>query len=482
MSSFESSRSQPQVWNFMSEPDLHPMRVTVNVNKPGTAPGFIFVGPGQRAGNVMQGALIMDQLGNPVWFRPLEGGLTNTDFRVQTYKGKPVLTMWQGELESFLLGLPAPGAFFLIFNQNYQVIKRLKARKGFISDVHEFTITKRNTALFIGIKKVPADLTPFGGPKQGVIINDAIQEVDLKTGKLLFMWEALTHVSPTESMLPASSAAEEDNIWDPYHTNSLQEGPDDTLLVSMRNMWTIFCIDKKTGNILWRLGGKRSDFTFGPNATFSWQHNARLLPGNRISLFDNSCCASPTTLPEGVTHGLILKLDLKRMRANVDRTYFHAPPLISTVAGNVQNLENGNKFIGWGAESYLSEYRGNGNTPANPKENFIYDMKFPDRIGSYRAFKNKWVGLPLNPPSIAVDLFGNAAVVYASWNGSTETVAWRVLAGMTPQTVSVVRKSASRKGFETAIVVESGGPYFQVKALDSSSKVIGTSGVVRAVE
>ncbi|KJL06799.1 MULTISPECIES: hypothetical protein [Priestia] len=67
------------------------------------------------------------------------------------------------------------------------------------------------------------------------------------------------------------------------------------------------------------------------------------------------------------------------------------------------------------------------------------------------------------------------ATVYASWNGSTETVAWQVLAGPTPFKLAVVVFTAPRTGFETDIHAETAGPYFQVKALYSCGNVIGTS-------
>jgi hypothetical protein len=164
------------------------------------------------------------------------------------------------------------------------------------------------------------------------------------------------------------------------------------------------------------------------------------------------------------------------MSANVDRTYYHDPPLYVPSQGNVQKLSNGNQFVGWGQEPYLSEFKNEGNTKENPSLNFLYDMQFPNQNLSYRAFKNKWVGLPLYPPSIAVDLLReDEATVYASWNGSTETVAWQVLAGPTPYNLSVVISNTPRTGFETDIDVQSVGPYFQVNALDSSGKIIGTS-------
>ena len=481
--------SSSQVWNFTSAPGLHPMKVTLNRNEPGTAPGLIFVAPytSYEAEMIGQtGALIMDRKGNPVWFRPLDSRYTqNTDFRAQFYKGEPVLTVWQGTISGtqsanpdLPAGDPEPGAYFKIINQKYEVIKKLKAQKGFTADVHEFTITKQNTALFTAVKQVPADLSPYGGPADGYFDNYSIQEVDLETDRLLFFWDVLANVDPADSMLPASSAASTNNIWDCFHVNSVEEGKDNTLLISMRNMWAIYTIDKETGEIIWQLGGRQSDFTFRPGAVFSWQHDARHRPENRISLFDDACCASQSSPPQGQARGLILQLDFQTMTADVDRTYYHDPGLYVASQGNVQKLSNGNQFVGWGQQPYLSEFANAGNTASDPSLNFLYDMRFPGQNISYRAFKNKWVGLPTYPPSIAVKLLCGAAVVYASWNGSTETVAWQVLAGST-RNMSVIAVSIPRTGFETKIKVDTDGPYFRVNALNSHGQIIGTSRIVR---
>lgn len=482
--------SRDKVWNFISAPYLHPMKVNINRDKPGTASGLLFVAPYTiyEAAMIGQtGSLIMDKQGNPVWFRPLDNRyIQNCNFRVQYYKDKPVLTMWQGTISgtqsanpNLPLGDPEPGAYFQILNQNYEIIKKITAQRGFTADLHEFTITARNTALFTSVKQVPANLTRYGGPKEGFIDNCSIQEVDLETGKLLFFWDVLAHVNPANSITPASSASDNNNnIWDCFHVNSVQEGPNNNLLISMRNMWAIYNIDKDTGDIIWQLGGKRSDFTFGPKASFSWQHDARFVPGERISLFDNGCCASPDSPPESQSHGLILQLDFRNMTADVDRAYYHCPPLNVFTQGNIQKLYNGNRLVGWGQEPYLSEFAYEGNNSRHPSENFLYDLQFPNQIISYRAFKNKWIGLPLYPPSIAADLYCNYGVVYASWNGSTETCAWQVLAGTTPNSLRVVGSIAPRTGFETKIDVYSKGPYFQVNALNSCGRIIGKSRVI----
>src|SRR5579871_3377134 len=308
------------IWNFVSAPELHPMKVTVNCYKNGTAPGYIQVAPYTAFGENMvgqTGSLMMDQKGLPVWFRPLKNrSIQNTDFRVQRYYGKPVLTMWQGTISGTQSanpnlpdGDPEPGACYLIIDQHYKIIKKVHAKRNYTCDVHEFTITDKNTALFTALKQVPANLEQYGGPKNGAYDNYSIQEIDLKCNKLVFFWNVLKHVNPADSMLPASSAFSSNNIWDCFHVNSVSYGPDGTLLVSMRNMWAIYNIDKKTKNILWQLGGKKSDFIFGVGASFSWQHHSRFRSENTVSLFDDACCASSSTPPEGQSRGLLLHLD-----------------------------------------------------------------------------------------------------------------------------------------------------------------------------
>ena len=183
-----------KVWSFVSEPNLHPMKITVNTFNPGTSSGLIFLAPYGFSSDALYGqpgSLILDNEGNPLWFRPLSSpNLMNTDFRVQEFKGKPVLTFWQGTLATPPAytnapgGSSEPGSCYYILDNTYAVIKTLSAKKGFTSDIHEFLLTPNNTALFLSTKAVPMDLTPYGGPKDGYVQDFAIQEIDLHTNKL----------------------------------------------------------------------------------------------------------------------------------------------------------------------------------------------------------------------------------------------------------------------------------------------------------
>lgn len=478
----------PQVWSFVSAPKLHPMKVVVNRFEPGTSGGFIFLAPYGFSLNPMYGqtgSLILDNAGNPIWFRPLPSvNLMNTDFRVQTYRCKPVLTFWQGTLATPPTytnapgGSSEPGSCFYILDNHYRVIKTLSAHRGYTSDIHEFLITPRNTALFLSTKSIPMDLTPYGGPADGFVQNFAIQEVDIKTNKLLFFWSALDHIPLTESFEPASSAVQSGNIWDAYHLNSISLTDDpDNILVSSRNAWTIYKINKPSKNILWRLGGKNSTFIIASGAEFSWQHDARFLPNNLISMFDdNSDGMSP---PGPSSHGLILQLNFVTMTASVYRTYFHDPNITVASQGNLQSLPNGNKFVGWGQSAYYSEFSEAGNTEATPSVNLLYDAAMPSSNNySYRAYRHDWIGRPCYPPKIAVRSTNGIVTVYASWNGSTETVSWQVFAGPKRKKLSLV-STADKSGFETAVQVAAQGPYFQVRALDRKGRVIGKSKTVR---
>jgi hypothetical protein len=130
----------PQVWSFVSEPKLHPMKIMVNTYQPGTSSGLIFVAPYTYSDNALYGqpgSFILDNIGNPFWFRPLSSpNLMNTDFRMQQLNGKPVLTFWQGTLATppAYTNVPAgssqSGSCYYIIDNTYQVIKTVTAQFG----------------------------------------------------------------------------------------------------------------------------------------------------------------------------------------------------------------------------------------------------------------------------------------------------------------------------------------------------------------
>lgn len=243
-------------------------------------------------------------------------------------------------------------------------------------------------------------------------------------------------------------------------------------------MWAIYDVSKKSGRIRYQIGGKKSDFTFGPNADFYWQHDARFRPGNRISMFDDGWLLRlARRRPEQRSHGLILDLDFRSRKATVHRSYYQ-PPLESPTQGNTQALFNGNEFIGWGPEPVLLGVRGCGEHRGQRLTEPALRREAARRRHLVPSVSERVDRHAVLPTERGRTVRRRARVVYASRNGSTQTRAWRVLAGRTPGSLSVVARHVPRSGFETAVTTNDRGPYFQVKALDSRGKVLRSSPVV----
>src|SRR5215204_3596775 len=178
---------QHGVWNFRSRPDLSPPAVEVTTQAHDTAPGYIFVSP--EKGDVGQGgSLIVDDSGEVVWFRPLQGTLGRAhDLKVQSYRGKSVLTWMDGVNE------------YVIFDHSYREIARFGAANGYYGDHHEFLISPQDTALITIYNAVLKDLSSVGGMIDGLAVQGIVQELDIETGEVLFEWHSLDHVGLDES-------------------------------------------------------------------------------------------------------------------------------------------------------------------------------------------------------------------------------------------------------------------------------------------
>ncbi len=212
-----ASRGSGQVLSFHSQPDLHPPSVTVRHGPEALAnpdDGYWFLTPARF--NRQSGPMIGDEHGSPVWFRPVGPNYFATNLRVQEYRGEPVLTWWEGT--PFGLGEG------VIMDSSYREIARIRAHKGQV-DPHELVLTREGTALFFCYSPVPADLSSVGGSKDGQVLDPAIQEIDVQTGRLLMEWRGIDHIAVSESYVRPGG------IYDFMHANSISVTPDGNLLV-----------------------------------------------------------------------------------------------------------------------------------------------------------------------------------------------------------------------------------------------------------
>jgi arylsulfotransferase ASST len=75
--------------------------------------------------------------------------------------------------------------------------------------------------------------------------------------------------------------------FDYFHINSIEVDHDSNLLVSARNTFTVYKIDRSSSELIWRLGGKKSNFEMGAGTRTRYQHDARRHSDGAISIFDN---------------------------------------------------------------------------------------------------------------------------------------------------------------------------------------------------
>ena len=444
---------------FVSRPDLRPPQVELERTGE-TASGAIFLAPKRAVEQA--GPLILDERGEVVWFRPLDTeGVT--DFRVQRYGGRPVLTWWRGQSERGI-----GDGHFVILDDAYREIATVTAGNGLTGDIHEFLITERDTALILIYNRLPRDLSELGGPVEGSIWEGIVQELDIASGRVLFEWRSAAHVDVEESYadVPRAERGADADAYDYFHVNSVAEDDDGDLLLSARNTHAIYKVSRASGEVIWRLGGKRSDFELGPGVRFAWQHDARRQPDGTLSLFDN---VADEPDAGGVSRALVLDLDEEAMRATVVRSVEHPSGLLSTTQGNAQLLDDGHVLIGWGSQPFFTEHDGEGRV--------VLDGRFGPRGGetdSYRAFRFPWTGRPAEDPALVVRTADGRRTAFVSWNGATEVARWQLLAGPDAQHLRPVA-TAARSGFETALELSTGEPVVQARALNARGAVLGTS-------
>ncbi|MHB1539185.1 MAG: arylsulfotransferase family protein [Solirubrobacteraceae bacterium] len=445
-----------QVQHFHSAPQLQPS--AVEVVRPASAalpPGDFFLAPYQGTG--APGPMIVGREGGLIWFHPLPAGYDSTNFEVQSYAGRPVLTWWQGRILKLGFGQGEDE----IFNSSYRHVATVKAGNGYHADLHEFRLTPEGTAWIDMFVPVRENLSAYGGSISGVVSDSVIEEIDVKTGLVMWEWHALGHIplSDSRSRPPHGSYP-----WDAYHINSIDPRGSGELLISARNTWTIYDLELHSGAVRWRFGnGDSSSFRLGAGVRFYWQHDAEWQPGGEMSVFDNG--SSPPLQRESA--GLLLRPEERARRVRLSgRLRDPGRPLLASSQGNVLRLNDGDWVVGFGEQPRYMAF--------DPAGRLIYEATLGENVQSFRTYFAEWKGQPQQPPALSVA--GGRA--YASWNGATGVASWRLLAGPSKGSLSAVA-TAPAAGFETALpVAGAGGGYAEAQALSASGAVLGTSAAI----
>lgn len=278
----------------------------------------------------------------------------------------------------------------------------------------------------------------------GFTDSDYLIEIDISTGELIFEWNALEHVDPSgeiirhdltktisnlqiESLVKlgstdANSGLSSAQAWDYFHINSIDKSEEGDYLLSSRHTSTIFKINGTDGSIIWRLGGKYPSFSQTGNWTFGFQHHTRWhpqlsQPGTEvISFFDNSGDATITY--NDVSRALVVQLNHTDNTATVLRKAAAPYDLQAQSQGNTQLFSDDRIFVNWGSEGAFTEF--------GADNEILYHAFIQTGSVSYRGFLSNWTGTPKESPAlVALKTASNVVELYVSWNGDTETSAWR---------------------------------------------------------
>ncbi len=298
-----------------------------------------------------------------------------------------------------------------------------------------------------------------------------MQEIDLKTGLVIYEWHSLDHVPLPSSYASAAPASRPNRSTTSTSTRSTSSR---TAICSS----TRATRGRPTTSIP---GPARCAGGWAASTAASRWGRARAPPGSTtraqqpdgtITFFDNG--ALPQVHPQ--SRAIEVALDTASMTATLVRSYEHRNPLVAGSQGNCRPCRR-----------QLGGRLGPGALPLGirpQRASVLFDAHLPPSWESYRAYVLPWTGGPAQPPALAVPPPGasGGATVYASWNGATEVASWRVLAGSSPTRLTPVA-SAAKTGFETAIALPAAaaGAYVAVQALDGSGAVLGISPAVKAV-
>ncbi len=193
--------------------------------------------------------MIVDPDGRVVWFKQLEPPDVAANLRVQRYRGRSVLTWWQGSVTPSAFGLGEG----VIADHSYRTIKAVKAGNGYPMDIHEFELTAATRCS----RSTRRSWCTCPGRPEGTLsplLDAIVQEVDVRTGLVVWEWHGYGHIPLADSYATPENSAS----YDAYHINSIQPLGGGHVLISARDTSAIYEVDRASGRIVWKLGGKES--------------------------------------------------------------------------------------------------------------------------------------------------------------------------------------------------------------------------------
>jgi hypothetical protein len=448
--------AQTRFSDYVTVPDDFPP-ITVTVNLSGTGEGHIFLAPYNRRRDDSPYSpylVIVDGNGELVYHKKVPAA-------AEDFKRQP----------NGLLSYTVGGSYeHQVMDETYTVVDTVTAAGGHKADFHDFQILPHGHMLVLIYEPRQVDMSQLveGGNPEATVIGCRIQELD-ESHEPVFEWSSFDHFAisdTTKSLLRARI--------DYVHCNSIDQDSDGHLLLSSRAMNEVTKIDRDTGEIIWRWGGKRNQFQFvngigADDVEFVRQHDARRVANGNITLFDNRLGAEVR-----YSRAVEYHLDEVNKVATLVWEYKNDPVIFAFILANAQRLPNGNTLIGWGSgRPAVSEV-----TPDGSK---VFELALPPQMQSYRAFRFPWTGRPAEDPTLVVHTEVPTITLTYSWNGATDVTAYRVY-GDGPAITTRLITVQPVDGFESSTIITDmvEGPYnFHVVPMDRCGRPMIPRGGVR---
>ncbi len=264
--------------------------------------------------------------------------------------------------------------YYELDNSN-AIVDSFACGNGYTTDFHDLEILPNGHALVISYDPKQIDMSAIvdGGDTAAIVTGLVIQEID-QNKYVVFEWRSWDHFQITDATHEDLTAHRIDYV----HGNAVELDHDGNILLSSRHLDEITKINRQSGKIMWRWGGKHNEFAFvNDDLRFSHQHDIRRLSDGTLTIFDNGNYRSPQ-----YSLAVEYRLDEQAKTCTLTWQYRNTPDLYAYAMGNVQRLPNGNRFIGWGTAGMVTEVQPDGEK--------VCQIELPEGVYTYRAFRFRW--------------------------------------------------------------------------------------------
>ena len=337
-----------------------------------TAPGYVFLTVSRIHDDVGFYIMMLENDGTPFFYQDLVTDY-GYDFKVQ-----PDGSLSYAQFLHHFTFTGGGEVVHTVLGADYEVVDTWQMKNGYTAEAHDFQLLPNGHALMFTYHLEPMDLSHLGGHPRSMVAGTIIQEQD-REHNVVFEWRSADHYELTDSYSTRFGRA----AFDPVHVNSIALDHDGHLLITSNSLSELTKINRQTGDIIWRFGGKKNQFEFeGPEPAQHARglHNVTRLDNGNILFFDNTPVRSELT-----SRAVEYQLDEERMVATLVWQYAPDEPVLGVRRGSAQRLPNGNTFIGWGS---ASDGGGPVATEVTPDGEEVFRLWFDiEGLSSYRAFR-----------------------------------------------------------------------------------------------